>query len=621
MIGAMDRPGASADGRSLSASGGGWRCVVVMPVLVAVATLGVYGALAPKAVTGGDVGEFATLFHEGGVAHPPGFPVYVGALRLLHGLYGLGVHRLLASPAHGAALATSVLSATGVGLLAAACRRWGARTSASVVAAGTFGLHASVWRATTEPEVFGMVALLGAAVLWVTAPVRSKSGVSGVATLGTLGVVAGLGIGTHTTLVLLAPVGLWAAARDLRRAPTTRAKLGAIAAGLGGLALGLSPYLTLMMAPKVPGAWVWGDTSTLGGVLRHALREEYGTFQLGPGAESRDAAEQLRALLDTVALQGPALALLLLSTLALVAARVTKGEHPGRGDDPPWWPLVASLLLSGPLFLAMFNVPPTGATASLVQRFHVLPQIVLAVLVARLVDRALGAVGAKERSALPAAVGLVLATGAASWGPVARARRPYVDAYLRDVLRGAPANALVLGDSDTRAFGILYLQRVEGLRPDVSFATLPLLERSWYLARFPAGIQRAHGESRDLVSWVRRVLEEGRPVVLLDLEGPYEALAEAFPGYLVGPGLRLLPPGIREPPPEEVFDLNVAFASGSPNMAAWPLPPLGWERAIRGDYARTWRALEGELRGDATGRGESAHGRAAALAPWWRALP
>lgn len=85
--------------------------------------------------------------------------------------------------------------------------------------------------------------------------------------------------------------------------------------GALGLTLGLSPYLLLSVAALRPQQGSWGDLSSLGGILRHVLRQEYGTLRLGiPTPDAESALERIRAYLWDSAVQttwsGPLLGLI-----------------------------------------------------------------------------------------------------------------------------------------------------------------------------------------------------------------------------------------------------------------------------------------------------------------------
>src|SRR4051794_34079210 len=118
-------------------------------VAVLAATAIVYAATSAPHVLGGDTGEFATLYATGGTAHPPGYPLYVLYLRAMQWLP-------VASPAHGAALATAILGVVAALLVERAARAWGASAGASAMAAALFAFSSSAWILSTEPEAFAL---------------------------------------------------------------------------------------------------------------------------------------------------------------------------------------------------------------------------------------------------------------------------------------------------------------------------------------------------------------------------------------------------------------------------------------------------------------------------------
>ena len=95
--------------------------------------------------------------------------------------------------------------------------------------------------------MFALNSLAAATILWVAA-----SPLVGARRVAALGLVAGRGLANHLTCALLAPVGLVSAIAGVREAPR---RLVAIAAGLGTFALGLAPYLYLLVAPDTDAGW------------------------------------------------------------------------------------------------------------------------------------------------------------------------------------------------------------------------------------------------------------------------------------------------------------------------------------------------------------------------------
>jgi hypothetical protein len=240
----------------------------------------VYAATAPGHVLGPDNPEFATLFRVGGVAHPSGYPLYVLYLRAMRWLPA-------ATPAHGAALATALTATLALVLLYRACRALGASVAASSIVLAAHAFSARAWILATHAEVFSMNAALAAAIVWVAVS-RELVGVRRVALLGLL---AGLGLSNHHSIVLLAPIGLYGAARGVREAGRSAA---ALAAGLGALVVGLLPYAYLLHVGRAPnGHFVWGDVRTLSELWFHFRRGEYGSTTFAVQSQGADRADPL----------------------------------------------------------------------------------------------------------------------------------------------------------------------------------------------------------------------------------------------------------------------------------------------------------------------------------------
>src|SRR5271170_2327386 len=118
-------------------------------ILVTVEISIVYLITCARTVGGGDNGEFALIFAEGGVPHPSGYPLYVLWLRACSWLPAT-------SPAHGAALATAVLGIACAIVVYLAARAWGASAAASASAVAVFAFSARAWIAFSQAEVFGL---------------------------------------------------------------------------------------------------------------------------------------------------------------------------------------------------------------------------------------------------------------------------------------------------------------------------------------------------------------------------------------------------------------------------------------------------------------------------------
>jgi hypothetical protein len=550
--------------------------------LLGVLVLALYLWLAPRHVVDGDNAEFSTLGALGGAAHPPGYPLYVLYLRAMSWLPG-------ASPAHTAALATAILGAASIVVMHAACRAWGARPIAATVACGLLAAAPLAMTMYTEAEVFALNGVVVAAVLLIAAehgPLR------GAWRVFALGLAAGLGLADHQTCVLLAPVGLLGVVRGARES-TWRAVAWAIV----GLALGLTAYLYLLVAPVHAGSW--GEIDGVGDVVGAFLRRDYG----GPATfatKGQDVAwtTSLGALAYNIGRSWwwlPALA-----GLGAFGERIARGHRVPIGEPRAGWILLlASWLLAGPLLVLRFNVPPEGIGRYVVDRFHILPAVMLAIPVAIAFELA---ARARERRAttvpawIPqviAAVAFVAAAGT-SLAHVAAVHVPAVELQAENTLRSLPPRSMVVGFDDDLGSAVHYLQLALGERPDVEYVQKTLLGLSWYRGRVAA-----RGFALDGI--VDSAFAQGRPVFAQTYA--HDMIA-AFPNYPYGILVRVLPRGEHPPPLAEVVAENRKLYEGFD--LRYPRPSRADEipAAIHGRYAATWKVLAHAL--DDTGHAAEA---------------
>ncbi|MEQ1834815.1 MAG: DUF2723 domain-containing protein, partial [Candidatus Eisenbacteria bacterium] len=323
--------------------------------------LALYVATLHPGLPAGDSGELITVAATGGVAHPPGYPLYT----LLAGAFA---HLL---PSGNVAwrlnLFSALCMAAAAGVLAAAVARQSRSLAAGALAAGVFALAPVTWRYALVAEVFGLHALLAAGVLFALTLAPRRAVV-------VLAAAGGLALTHHHTLLLLVlPAWLLVFVRALRAEPAVgRAGLARrlLAHSVLATQAGLLPLLWIPFATRHADALVWGDARTLRGFLSLLLRAEYGTFQLdaagrgATGQAGRHAVEFVTSLPVTLGL--PACAAVLAGMFTLLRRRRA---------------LAATLAAYGVLQLWFFTrigfesgVP---VLQGVVERFHLLPVLVL----------------------------------------------------------------------------------------------------------------------------------------------------------------------------------------------------------------------------------------------------
>ena len=572
--------------------------------LVTLVVLALYIWIAPPHIVDGDNAELATLGTTGGAAHPPGYPAYLMWLRLWSWLPAQ-------SPAHAAAIATGILTAIQTLVLHAACRAWGARPTAAAVVVGLYAAGPIVLRVQSEAEVFAPHSVVCALVLWISA---ARGPLRGTVRVFALGLVAGVGMSNQLTCVLLAPVGLLGAVRGVQEAPV-RKPLAALA-GVLGLVLGLCSYLYLLVTPDTWGSW--GKLRSFHDLWWHFLRMDYG----GPGAFAARGmdippVDNLVALGRTI---GRSYAWVP-SALAVVALGVFVARPVGESRRA-WLLLAASWLVCGPLLVTRFNVMLDDVGVYVVQRFHLMSVLLLAIPLAVALDQLARRF---EKPALVVRAGLiaivlpvvaVVGMAVRSLPYVARFHTAAVERMAENLLYTLPDNAIVFGAPDNYHFGLNYLQEALGKRRDVLVITTPQLRLAFHRERVEnrAGVTIDPDPDQTInVPLTEKLLATGRPVFV----DHYQlAIVKAFPTYPYGTLIRVLPRGSKLPTVVEAYELNKALFD---RFKFGYMPPgMQDENATRvhNAYARTWHGLSESLRAiGETEKAEDALRRAYVLAP------
>lgn len=492
------------------------RLTLAISAALFVAALALYVATLAPGVLAADSGELQTVAAQLGVAHPPGFPLYV-----------LLAHLFTRLPVGSPAYAVNLLSAVFAALTVVVVYRTGllltGRHLAALVGALALGAATTFWSQATTANVRSLTALFAALFVYALACFRiaTRAGVAErEAARGPTGrsttaadraliwaaLFISFGLTHHVSLVFLGAVGLVfivAVDRPLLRSPRRWGR--PLAAAL----LGLLPllYLPLRAGADVRGASP--ELATLPGFLEHVLATGFRGdlfYYLAPA----DLAQRLRIMGNVMTFQfAPLLLAGMVVGLLLLLRR----------DRTTAW-------LLGGSFVAYVFVAATYRAPQTVE--YMMPAYVPAALALAVAIGRRPVVLARWRGlgpALGALFAALMLAAALSQLPghvsAAGARHEADDARVvaARLLAGAPPDAVILAHWHW-ATPLWYLREVEGLRPDVDVRFV-----------FP------EGETYD-ATWARRTaaaFAEGRPVVttwlpaapLADLPVP-EPLGEAL---------------------------------------------------------------------------------------------
>jgi hypothetical protein len=441
------------------------------PLLVGAIALAVYLATMPPDLTwdlgGVDGGELATAVYTRGLVHSPGYPTY---LLLAQPATLLPVkspaHRLNIFSAIGAAAAAALLAwATAQAIDKNASPSWGA-SLAGVLAGLVFALGELVWSQAVITEVYALASLfcvaLLALALWVE---RAESEAHFRQRLALLGLIAGLGVGSHYFTLFMA---LFAAIYLLLHA-RERLLRSANLLALVGFALGLGVFIYLpLRAGKAPIS-NWGDPRTLDRfvwVVRGAAYAE--RFHLG--LPFGQLAALVRVLVAQLSIVGVGLAALGLSE---------------------WWDADRRLLV-GTLIVVVLDLWLTASYASADTLPYIYPTLILLAMAAGSAAHLIVFTWLPDQIRIrgPVYIGLAIAICAPlvarNLATISRATTE-AEEYGRQVVENAPPGSLILSNQETHTFAIRYAAAVEVGRADVVPVDVRLLQFDWFradLARF-----------------------------------------------------------------------------------------------------------------------------------------
>jgi hypothetical protein len=545
---------------------------------VILGALVLYLLTANRWLQGGDSGEFSLLFHTPGVAHPSGYPLYTLYLQAMSWLPA-------SSPAHGASIATAFLGTASLLALYWGCVRWGVRAYAAAPAVAIFAFSRLPWQLSTAAEVFALHALLGALIVALAAPGGATRGLR---RAGLLGLVAGLGLSNNHTLVLLAPIGL--------RGVWTAGSEGGSRASAFGLALlmfvvGLTPYAALPWLAS-QGGWAWGDVSTTDGLIHHFLRRDFGTFSFGIYGSERIPLRHVLALLrhltfDTL---GFGLALAVGGFSVLWHRRL-----PGRDRRADTTALFLAWLCAGPLLVSLMNLRPMGFSLVVIERFYLLPQLLLVVPSAVALEWAVLRTRWMAREVWPATVIVSCVFIALHLEPIREVHRPTVQHYVTNTINQLPDNAVLISTGDQRTFGYMYAQQALGLRPDVLALDPILLTYPWYRARIQqrlgeplAGAPLDGGNGFNTLFLIEQLMYRGRPVYLTDI---WSEPVRRLPLRQEGALFRVIAPGDPPIPVDELYEKTIAIFNAYELESDYQATMSTWAALVYEDYARPWFVL------------------------------
>lgn len=481
---------------------------------------------APELPPGHDSAELIAAAASGGIAHPPGYPLYTM----------IGHAAVQLSP-WDPIFTLNVFSAC-CGALAIALAAWAfSKLSGSALAGGLAALLLAVaatpWRLSVGAEVFALHLAFVAALLALAAQWRLSSDQVRPYLADAGALLFGLACAHHQTIVLLLPplaVFFWL---ERRRSPA--AEFGFTWRLLLFFFLGLTPYLYLPWKAAQHPLLNWGDPSSWERFLWVVLRQGYGGTQLSAVSHSQSA------YLYHLGHWGKSLAWWQFPAIAFFLG-LYGAARSWQSNRSVCVLLLSVCLVCGPVWCFVSAQPEGPGFADMLERFYAASYLGFAGLIA------LGIAAFQTRGRGYAKLGIALAVSALFLGTAlnwqrASARGLYVisDA-VRAMKDSVPPGALAVTCNDLTSGAFMYAAAVEG--KDMLSVPAGLVYSDWFRAQMEPDQAEAIAEG-GLEGLLRSERSQGRTVIC-------EAPLPGVRGFFVPYGLmyKYLAPG--EPIPNRM---------------------------------------------------------------------
>ncbi|HTX60630.1 MAG TPA: DUF2723 domain-containing protein [Verrucomicrobiae bacterium] len=412
-----------------------------------------YASMTARAAMFGDAFDLIPAAVRYGVAHPPGFPVWV-VLAHLASLVPLGpvAYRVNLTAAFYHAIAVALVYCSGYVLVR--------KHAPALFAAFALGIGSPLFVAwSLQAESFSLNDAFAAAIVllclaWLAEPARWRL-------MLPLALLFGFGMANHQTLVELAPLPLWAAwcgRKAIAREP--RAWRTAALCALLLVASFCLPYVQTLLASDALTHWRFGAARSLPELLDLIDRRTFGTFNLVAG-RAEQGGTLFERLWLCVATGGWTYLAIGLGLVGL-ALRRRYAELAFAG----WIVAVALIAFCG---VANVNVE-TEIARGIFARFGLLPLVALAPFCACGVYAAQSLVrDARARTIATTVLAVAALAGAALRLPsLSLAGVQDTRTVARDVLAALPPRAILLCASAAIEVVVEYYQQSDGLRPDVT---------------------------------------------------------------------------------------------------------------------------------------------------------
>jgi hypothetical protein len=497
------------------------------PLVCALVAFAVYlPRLCPTVALLGDSATFTAAAIEWGVPQPPGYPLLTaighGFSKIPFGDVAWRVH-----------LASAVAHAATVGVVAATVKRTSGSWLAAASASLTLAFSRLFFTGSLYAEAFPLNDLFTALVLFSALSIaRDEGGADADGDRSTFrrllgfAALAGLASTHHHMIALTAPAVLLLlipTARKAFRGQPKRIALAAVAF-LGPLALG---YALVPLAASRNPYTSWGEVHDLGALVRLATRADYGGL-FSPALRTTQDGYGVRVLFFFYAtMEAYGAIALALGALGVVSLWTTSRRTATA--------LLAGFVATGPFFAAINALALEGAGArEFSARFFTMAHVVVAIAIGYGVAYLERATASLARNRLVARAALASAWViplVAHYSSANLAEERIGEAFVHDLVRGVPADAVVLVAGDAYVSAATYACAVERSCERRAIFSPGQLHLDWRAEQLRRRYPQVSLGTRNIVELVERNRSERAVYVTTPLLEVAPALVDAY-GFL-----------------------------------------------------------------------------------------
>jgi hypothetical protein len=536
----------------------------------------------PEFLPDADGPEFTVIGIAGGIAHPPGYPLYCLILRAIN-LLILKRDTAFAAFGYLSAFLTGVASLIVLDMLS----KVGVSALSRCATVGIVFTSFAIWHIANNIEPFSLNLLLCSAVLWCTGSLIFGEKIfsfSRQKTVITLGLIFGLGVCNHHTQAILVPMTFFAL---IKTAEGGRLRARDAAFFTSGFAFGLLPisyfFFTNLDAPMVWGLYEWRE-EPLSRLLKHLLRVEYGTFQLVASQNASLGAQFLFHLL--------AESLLYLGVPLAIWGGWTglKKQNLARPNHPLFTLCLLINLIPITVFFLMAKGHSSDMWGTIFARFVAMPALVVSPLMA------LGMEEIKDRFqtffSWAAMVPIVILNIIINL-PISDRKNQRLPEYTVKTMLEICKNGFFIGYSDLTWAGVPFLQVVRGIGTNVKFVIGPNFEqekhrealfRNW---RIPYSTWKGATDFFDFATFNGGLCFEDPPLKNTVLKTKF---------YPLGPVFKI--DNFAAPSPTVLFRMNEDLHKElmASTLLRKELISTGWERFALRKFGQPWAILAESLK-------------------------